>query len=317
MKQSLSVVLSVHNEESVLDDALKSVKEIADEIIIVNNESTDNSVKVAKKYTKNILEHKNNPLILNQAKNYGFSKTKSDWVFSLDPDERVSPELAKEITAIVSSGSLRNSHLLTEVSYPSVNGYWIPRKNFVFNKWLEHGIWYPDYQLRLFRREKGKFPAVHNHEFLSVKGKTEKLKGHLIHKSYSSITEYIDKFNYTYTDNEAETFIKSGKKIVWIDAVRWPLSDFLTNFFARKSYKDGLHGLVLSMLQAFYALEVFTKIWERQGFWEYDSKNLAKDVKREFHAKSKEFSWWYAKELIPWFLKPKQVIKKLINTSTH
>src|SRR3989338_2744981 len=253
MKQSLSVVISVHNEETVFDDALKSVKEIADEIIIVNNESTDNSVKIAKKYTKNILEHKNNPLILNQAKNYGFSKAKSDWILSLDPDERVNPELAKEISDILhSSFYIQNSPV----------GYWMQLQNLVFGKWLQHGIWYPDYQLRLFRKEKGQFPAIHNHEFLAVEGETEKLKGHLIHKSYSHITEYIDKFNHTYTDNEAENFLKSGKKIIWIDAVRWPLSDFLTNFFARQSYKDGLHGLVLSLLQAFYALEVFSKIWE-------------------------------------------------------
>ncbi|KKS41095.1 MAG: Glycosyltransferase [candidate division CPR1 bacterium GW2011_GWA2_42_17] len=313
MKQSLSVVLSVHNEETNIREALESVKNLANEIIIVDNESTDKTVQIAKKYTKNILDHKNTPNSLNTPKNYGFSKATGDWILSLDADERVSPELAKEINSVISvPGSLRNGHTLTEVSQTSVNGYWMPRQNLVFGKWLEHGIWYPDYQLRLFRKEKGRFPAIHNHEFLAVEGKTEKLKGHLIHKSYSGITEYIDKFNHTYTDNEAENFLKSGKKIIWIDAVRWPLSDFLTNFFARQSYKDGLHGLVLSLLQAFYALEVFSKIWERQVFWEYNSKDLAKDVKAEFQAKSKEFSWWYTKELIPWFLKPKQVIKKIL-----
>ena len=313
MKQSLSVVLSVHNEETNIREALESVKNLANEIIIVDNESTDKTVQIAKKYTKNILDHKNTPNSLNTPKNYGFSKAQSDWILSLDADERVSPELAKEINSVISvPGSLRNGHTLTEVSQTSVNGYWMPRQNLVFGKWLEHGIWYPDYQLRLFRKEKGRFPAIHNHEFLAVEGKTEKLKGHLIHKSYSGITEYIDKFNHTYTDNEAENFLKSGKKIIWIDAVRWPLSDFLTNFFARQSYKDGLHGLVLSLLQAFYALEVFSKIWERQGFWKYNSKDLAKDVKAEFQAKSREFSWWYTKELIPWFLKPKQVIKKIL-----
>ena len=313
MKQSLSVVLSVHNEETNIREALESVKNLANEIIIVDNESTDKTVQIAKKYTKNILDHKNTPNSLNTPKNYGFSKATGDWILSLDADERVSPELAKEINSVISvPGSLRNGHTLTEVSQTSVNGYWMPRQNLVFGKWLEHGIWYPDYQLRLFRKEKGRFPAIHNHEFLAVEGKTEKLKGHLIHKSYSGITEYIDKFNHTYTDNEAENFLKSGKKIIWIDAVRWPLSDFLTNFFARQSYKDGLHGLVLSLLQAFYALEVFSKIWERQVFWEYNSKDLAKDVKAEFQAKSREFSWWYTKELIPWFLKPKQVIKKIL-----
>jgi len=303
MKQSLSVVLSVHNEESVIEPALESAKPIADEIIVVDNESTDKTVQIAKKYTKNIHEHKNTPELLNKPKNFGFSKAAGDWILSLDADERVSPELAKEISGILhSSFDIQNSPV----------GYWIPRQNLVFGKWLQHGIWYPDYQLRLFRKEKGQFPAIHNHEFLAVEGRTEKLKGHLIHKSYSGITEYIDKFNHTYTDNEAENFLKSGKKITWIDAIRWPLSDFITNFFARRSYQDGLHGLVLSLLQAFYALEVFAKVWERQGFWEYNSKDLAKGVKAEFQAKSKEFSWWYAKELIPWFMKPKQIVKKLL-----
>src|SRR3989339_1219341 len=139
MKQSLSVVLSVHNEKAVLDGALKSVKDIADEIIIVNNESTDNSVKIAKKYTKNIYEHKNTPELLNKPKNFGFSKAAGDWILSLDADERVSTELAKEISGILhSSFDIQNSPV----------GYWIPRQNLVFGKWLQHGIWYPDYQLR-------------------------------------------------------------------------------------------------------------------------------------------------------------------------
>lgn len=310
MKQSLSVVLSVHNEEANIGEALESVKNLAGEIIVVDNESTDNTAKISKKYTKNIFVHKNTPNSLNAPKNYGFSRTTGDWILSLDADERISPKLAGEISQIVAS----SSNLLSSPNFPnfSINGYWMPRKNFVFGKWLKHGIWYPDYQLRLFRKRKGRFPTVHNHEFLSVKGKTEKLKGHLIHKSYSSITEYIDRFNHIYTDNEAENFLKSGKKITWIDTIRWPLSDFITNFFARRSYKDGLHGLVLSMLQAFYTLEVFAKIWERQGFWEYDSKDLTKDVKAELQTKSKEFSWWYTKELSPWFLKPKQIVKKIL-----
>lgn len=312
MKSSLSVVFSVHNEEKTIEGALQSIKVLAGEIIVVDNESTDKTVQIAKKYTKNIYEHKNTPETLNKPKNFGFSKAKGDWILSLDADERISPELAEEISTIVSSESLRSFHSTNAVSQTSVNGYWIPRKNLVFGKWLQHGIWWPDYQLRLFRRDKGKFPGIHNHEPLVVDGETKKLINPLIHYTYYSVTQYIDKFNHTYTDNEAGTFIKSGKKIVWIDAVRWPLSDFITNFFARKSYKDGLHGLVLSLLQAFYALEVFAKVWEKQGFWEYDSKDLAKDVRREFQAKSKEFSWWYAKELVPWFLKPKQIIKKIV-----
>lgn len=300
---SLSVVLSVHNEEKLLEEALKSIRNLADEIIVVDNESTDRTVEIAKKFTDKIFSHKNTPLVLNKPKNFGFSKATGDWILSLDADERVSAELAKEIRSILST-----------IHHPSstIQGFWLPRKNLVFGKWLQHGIWWPDYQLRFFRRGKGKFPGIHNHEFLVVEGQTEKLKSPLIHQSYTSITQYVDKFNHTYTDNEVENFIESGKKITWLDALRFPLSDFMTNFFARGSYKDGLHGLVLSILQAFYSFEVFAKVWEKQGFWEYNSKDLLHDVKREVEGKKKEFAWWYAKELVPWFLKPKQLLKRIV-----
>lgn len=308
MKTCLSVVLSVHNEESVLDGALKSVKEIADEIIIVNNESTDNSVKVAKKYTKNILEHKNNPLILNQAKNYGFSKAKSDWILSLDPDERVSPELAKEISAIQHSEF--NIH-------NSPTGYWMPRKNKIFGKWLVGGIWWPDYQLRLFRRGLGKFPAKHNHEFLTVDGETAYLQNPLVHYSYTSIIQYVEKFTYTYLENEVRNQIAAGKKIHWYDAIRMPSSDFVINFFVRQGYKDGLHGLILALLQASYMFLVFARIWEIQGQPGYENKRFTDEVTNEWKRSMREYIHWYWLSKNTFLLravrKLKRTIRKILN----
>ena len=311
MKQTLSVVFSVHDEEKLFEEAFKSIKGLADEIIVIDNESTDRTAQIAKKYTKNIYVHKNTPNSLNATKNYGFSKATGDWILSLDADERVSPELSEEIM-----GSLRNFPQSTGVLQTSINGYWIPRKNIVFGKWIQHGIWYPDKQLRLIRRGKGKFPEKHNHEYLEVTGELVELKNHLIHQNYQTIIQFVDKMNHTYTDNEAEVLLASGKKLEWFDAIRMPASDFILNFFRRQSYKDGLHGLVLSLLQAFYALLIFAKAWEKQGFWEYDSKDFVRDVKFELKDKGKEFSWWYTKELMPWFLKPKQIIKKIIAAFT-
>lgn len=307
MKQSLSVVLSVHNEEKLLEEALQSVRQLADEIIVVNNESTDKTAQISKKYTKNIFVHKNTPNSLNLPKNFGFSKANSDWILSLDADERVSAELAIEIRLIILSS------IPSDPSLPSPNGYWIPRRNIVFGKWIQHGIWYPDKQLRLFRRGKGKFPEKHNHEYLKVAGELAELKNHLIHQNYQTIVQFVDKMNHAYTDNEAEVLLNSGQKLEWFDAIRMPTSDFILNFFRRQSYKDGLHGLILSLLQAFYALLVFAKAWEKQRFWEYDSPDFVRDVKSELKNKSQEFSWWYTKELVPWFLKPKQIIKKILS----
>ena len=303
MKQSLSVVMSVHNEETVLDDALKSVKEIADEIIIVNNESTDNSVKIAKKYTKNILEHKNNPLILNQAKNYGFSKAKSDWILSLDPDERVSPELAEEIKM--------------EVSQTSINGYWIPRKNKIFGKWLIAGIWWPDYQRRLFRRGKGKFQALHNHEFLEVEGNSKYLINPLEHFSYTSIIQYVEKFTYTYLENEVENQIAAGKKVYWYDAIQMPSSDFVINFFVRQGYKDGLHGLILAILQAFYMFLVFARIWERQGSPDYKGVRFTDEVTKELDRSRKEYLHWYWLSKNNLLLRAARKIKRIIRKTLN
>ena len=272
---SLSIVISAYNEEKNVKDCLESV-DWADEIIFVDNESTDKTVEVAKRYTKKIFSRPNNPLMLNLNKNFGFTKAKGDWILSLDAVERVSRKLREEIKELLHRP----------------DGYLIPRKNIIFGKWIKHGLWYPDYQLRLFRRGRGKFPGKHNHELLVVKGEVRKLKQHIIHYNYTSVNEYLKKITYYYSDNEAKNFLESGKTIHWHDAIRMPASDFLTNFFARKGYKDGLHGLVLAMLQAFYTLVVFAKIWEKQGFWEYNNEQFLSDAQKEFASKGRELSYW-------------------------
>ena len=276
---SLSVVISAFNEEERIKDCLESVKNLASEIIFVDNSSYDRTLGIAKKYTDKIFIRKNN-LMLNVNKNYGFSKATRDWVLSLDADERVTPELAKEI----------ESRIKNQES--GINGYWIPRKNIIFGKWIQHSIWWPDYQLRLFRRGKGRFPEKHVHEYLRVEGRTEKLENPLEHLNYSTISQFIYKMDKIYTESEVEKIIASGKNLTWIDAIRFPVNDFLKTFFAEKGYKDGLHGLVLSMLQALYQEIVFAKVWERQGFKEENSAYFLKDIYKECKKIIQEFHYW-------------------------
>src|SRR3989344_6118283 len=127
----VSVVISAYNEEKLLENCLKSVT-WADQVIVVDNNSTDDTAKIAKKYADEVYSCPNN-LMLNVNKNYGFSKATGDWILSLDADERVTDELKKEITNVVKNDEIA--------------GYWIPRKNIIFGKWIEHTGWYPDYQL--------------------------------------------------------------------------------------------------------------------------------------------------------------------------
>lgn len=278
----LSVVISAYNEEKLIKECLESVKWV-DEIIIVDNQSTDGTKEIAKRFTSNIFVRENNPLMLNLNKNFGFTKAKGNWILSLDADERISNESKKEIQEVIGKKTTKT------------DGFLIPRKNIIFGKWIKHGLWYPDYQLRLFRRGKGKFPGIHNHELLEVDGETEKIKGHITHLNYNSINQYLNKITYYYSDNEAKNFLDSGKKLQWYDAIRMPTSDFLNNFFAREGYKDGLHGLVLALLQSFYMLIVFAKIWEKQGFWKYESDDFLKETQNEISLKGKELVFWFTK----------------------
>lgn len=298
---NLSVVISTHNSESLLAEAIASVKQIAFEIIVVDNQSTDKTVQRAKHLGARVFSHQNLPSILNRAKNVGFGKARGSWILSLDPDERVSPELRKEIKQATRdpSASLRASkrpiRLAQGEQATIYTAYQMRRKNIIFGTWIKHGLWYPDEQIRLFQKGKGRFAEKHNHEKLTVKGMVGTLNGHLVHYNYTSVTQYLDKINHLYSDNEADAFIASGRKVAWYDAIRMPLSDFLTNFFARDGYKDGLHGLALSILQAFYMFVVFAKIWERQKFKAYNNPHFLTQCRTEFVAKLQEFDYWYKK----------------------
>lgn len=249
---TISIVISAWNEEKGLARCLSSLS-FADEIILVDNSSTDDTVKVAQKYKTTVYTRSNNPM-LNVNKNYGFEKATGDWILNLDADEEIPVELAKEIIQ-----NIRNS---------GVSGYWIPRKNIIFGKWIQHGLWWPDRHLRLFRRGKGKFPCKHVHEYVNVDGPTESLITPFVHHNYDSISQFLRKMDTLYTENEVQNLIATNYQFAWFDAIRFPISDFVKIYFAQEGYKDGLHGLVLAMLQAFYSFVVFAKLWEKKKFEE-------------------------------------------------
>lgn len=275
MKQTLSVVVSAYNAQKTLGRCLGSVSRLADEIIVVDNESQDKTVEVAKKFTKNIFSQKN-VLMLNTNKNYGFTKATGYWILNLDADEEIPPELAKEIKL-----RLLNANMA---------GYWIPRKNIIFGKWISHGLWWPDRHLRLFRRGKGSFPCKHVHEYIQVDGPTDTLTTPFQHYNYESVSEFIRKMDAIYTENETAVLLGSNYQFSWLDAIRFPVSDFLKVYFAQKGYKDGLHGLVLAMLQSFYSFVVFAKLWEQKRFPQIDV--APKAVSDEFTRRRREIGYW-------------------------
>ncbi|HUD20192.1 MAG TPA: glycosyltransferase family 2 protein [Patescibacteria group bacterium] len=290
MKQTISVVVSAFNEERTLSRCLTSVS-FADEIIVVDNTSSDKTPEIAHKFTKSVFTRPNE-LMLNSNKNYGFTKVKSDWILNLDADEEIPPDLAKEIQSVV-----RNN--------PKENGFWIKRKNYSFGKWITHGLWWPDKQIRLFRRGAGKFPCIHIHEYIAVDGQVGELTLPYVHHNYESVHQYLTKIDRAST-SEALTLKEMNHQFVWYDAIRFPLSDFLKIYFAEGGFKDGLHGLVLALFQAFYSFAVFAKYWEMQGFPDRDI--TPKAIESELTQRGKEARYWILTMTIG---ESKNVLKKI------
>lgn len=275
----LSVVISSHNEEKNIKDCIESVEEIADEIIVVDNSSTDKTAEIAAKAGVKIFHQENDPKKIDLQKNFGFSKATGDFILSLDADERVSAKLGEEIKKIIQLES-------------NIAGYQIPRKNIIFNKWIKNSIWWPDYQLRLFKRGKGKFTSAMVHQPIDVKGEVRHLSEPLTHYNYNSVSQFVSRMNNIYTEIEAEEIIKSGKKLHWTEALKMPSSDFLKTYFLQKGYRDGLHGLVLSLLQSIYMFLVFAKVWEKQGFYEKNEKEVLKGFQGEIENISSQYKFW-------------------------
>ncbi len=276
--KKLSVVISAYNEQEKIEECLKSVS-FAEEIIVVNNSSTDKTEEIALKYTKKVFNHSNNPKEIDIQKNFGFGKATGDWILSLDADERIDGDLAEEIKKTINKNE-------------EVNGYWIPRKNIIFGKWIEHTGWYPDNQLRLFKKGKGKYQSEHVHEHLKIDGKTGVLSNHILHKNYENITQFIQKM-LIYVPNEANEFLKRGYKFSYTDAIRFPLNEFLNRFFAREGYKDGFYGLILSLLMAFYHFLIFVYIWEENNYAQVEGEDFIRNIKIEFGKVYKDISYWF------------------------
>lgn len=279
--QKLTVVVSVFNEEEKIEKCLQSLS-FADEILVVDNSSTDKTPEIAKKYATSIITQPNDPLLIDIQKNTGFKKAKNDWILSIDADEIVTPELRLEIEELLKRENLKN-------------GYFIPRKNIIFGKQIDHSGWYPDHQLRLFKKNKGEFKNSHVHEGVQVDGETDYLKEHILHYNYETIIQFIQKNMINYAQNEANNLINKNYSLSPGDLISVPSKEFLSRFFARNGYKDGLHGLFLSLLMASSHLVVLAIVWEKSGFKKVESREILQSTEREFGKFGKDLRYWVSR----------------------
>lgn len=240
-KVPLSVVIPTFNEERNIEDCLRSVS-WADEIILVDGGSTDQTREKAGRYTSKIILTENAPAETQRLK--GLKEIKHEWFFLLDADERVSEELASQIAEVVSSGS-------------SKSAYRVLRKNIYKNKPVH--LHDPDYQLRLFKRSEIDSLPQEIHRIPQVKGGIGVLKGCLMHYFFTSVGDYIAKLN-RYTRIEASYWRNAGKKVTGFNAIYYlvirPKWRFFQCYFLKKGFLDGFFGFFFSVSSAYYEIMV-------------------------------------------------------------
>ena len=242
----VSVVVITKNEEHRLRECLASAS-WADEIIVVDDESTDRTTELAREFTSKVFRRRMD--IEGRHRNYAYSLASNDWVLSLDADERVTPGLAEEIAALLKGRS-------------SFDAYAIPRKNFLGNIWVRYGGMYPSAQIKLFRKSKFKFDEnaeVHPQAYMD--GPSGMLKGDILHYTYRDFTDAIAKLD-RQTDLEAQKWFREKRKVGIFGTLRKMVDRFCRGYFAKKGYKDGVPGLFLAVNSGMYQFLSYAKYWE-------------------------------------------------------
>lgn len=247
MREKISAIIITCNEENNILDCLESVK-WCDEIIVVDSGSKDKTVEIAEKFTGKIFIKKWEGFA--EQKSFALEQASNEWVVSIDADERVSDKLKNEIEKLLEAES-------------RFDGYKIPRENYFLNKAIKTCGWYPDYQLRLFRKSKTKLTGRKVHEGFIVEGKVGKLNNVLFHYTHQRISETISKINNYSTLEAEEKFDKKRAKPSQI--LTHPIAAFLNHFISRKGYRDGVHGLMISLIHAMTNMLTYMKLWEMQN----------------------------------------------------
>lgn len=238
----VSVVIITRDEESNIGACLDSVSWAA-ERIVVDSGSVDRTVAIARDQGAKILEIEWRGF--GDAKQRGLEAAREDWVLSLDADERVTPELRAEIHE--------------RLKQPTMNGFEIPRLTSFIGAWIRHSGWYPDYVLRLVRRERARFTDSLVHEKLEVDGQRARLRNHLLHYSYTSIEDYLKRLN-RYTTLAAQELHDSGKRFaVWQPLLKAP-AVFVKRFLLKRGFLDGWAGLQIAVLSAVYVFVKYAKL---------------------------------------------------------
>ncbi len=240
---SISAIVITRNEERHLPACLESLR-WADEIVVLDSLSTDRTLEIARRFTDKAYrrEFVNFPTQRNAATEFAGG----DWVFFLDADERVTPQLADEIRSTTSSAELA--------------GFWVPRRNIILGRCMRYAGWYPDYQLRLFQRGKARYDEKREvHETVVLDGRAGYLQNAIVHYNYESVGQLFSRQN-RYVALEARALYASGVRPKPHNFVLQPLREFKRRYIHLQGYRAGGLGLFLCLVMAWYSFMTYVKL---------------------------------------------------------
>ncbi|HIE59611.1 MAG TPA: glycosyltransferase family 2 protein [Persephonella sp.] len=245
MKFPLSVAIITYNEEENLPRTLDAIKDIAEEIIVVDSHSTDKTVEIAKNYGAKVFIE--NWKGFKDQKNSALEKCANEWILFIDADEVVSKGLKEEI--------------IKAIEAKKADGFYINRKTYYIGKFLNF-TWQPDWVLRLVRRSANpRWEGGNIHEYLRIDGKTYKLKGYLYHYTYKNLSEHFNK-SLKYAKISAEEMYKNGKRFKLHKLIINPFWAFFRQYFIKLGFLDGIRGLSVSMSYLFSTFLKYLFLWE-------------------------------------------------------
>ncbi len=241
----LTVCIITLNEENNIRRCLDSIKSIADEIILVDSGSSDNTVQIAKECDAKV--YINKFVDYASQKNYAASKASSEWIYFIDADEVNTKELSEEIVKAIHNEEF--------------DAFLIPRRNILLRREIKHSRWSPDKHIWLYKKVSGKWVGD-IHEEIETKGQAGELQNAKIHYSYSTVRDFVSMIN-RYTELTAMSMVSNGVRFSAFRLVYDPLKSFLGRYVIKSGFLDGPEGFMLALLMAYYRTTTWLKVWEK------------------------------------------------------
>ena len=242
----ISAVIIAYNDEPNMQACLESVT-WADEIIVVDSFSTDATERISRRFTDKVYQHAFHGF--GRLRNEAIAHATHDWIFSLDTDERATAELRAEIHRTLETG-------------PEADAYFVPRKNYFLGRWIKHCGWYPDYrQPQLFRKDRLRYREELVHESFDVEGEIGYFKSPALQYPFRDIDHYLMKQE-RYSDLMARRMVEQDRRFAPSQLVTHPCFTFLKMYIGRKGCLEGIPGLILSGLYAYYTFIKYARLWE-------------------------------------------------------